>query len=181
MSKEKKGKLVHTRKMEINTYDLGDHRVMVEGKLTDTRTPIIVGDQPDPPFDLVHDLIARIWVQGPDLTISAAEGEMKHIPRELCYEVLPGIKNLVGLKIVSGFTQKVKTLMGGVKGCSHLANLFLTLGPVAVQGYWAAYGRTPETRTIHNPVFNRIINSCYVWRKDGPLVRSRAKELGIKD
>ena len=165
-------KLVHARKIEIHAYDLGENRVLVEGKLTDTRPlPSSAGDPGKEPAR-IHDLIARIWVQGPDLIISAAEAEMEQIPREMCPEALPGVQKLVGLKIVSGFTQRVKDLIGDVKGCSHLTNLFLSLGPVAVQGYWAAYGRRAGARSLDNPAFSRVLDSCHVWRRDGPYVRS---------
>jgi len=165
-------KLVHLRQIEIHAYDLGEHRVLIEGKLADTRpSPSSTGESRDEPA-LIHDLTARIWVQGPDLTISAAEAEMDKIPREVCPEVLPGVQKLVGLKIVTGFTQKVKDLIGGVQGCSHLTNLFLTLGPVAVQGYWAAYGKRAGARSLDNPAFSRVLDSCRVWRRDGPYVRS---------
>jgi len=167
-----RGKLVHTRRIEIRTYDLGDHRVLVEGELDDKRTPPMrAEDQKRGPF-LVHHLIARIWVQGPDLTISAVEAKMPRIPREMCPEALPGVQKLVGLKIITGFTQKVKDLIGDVKGCSHLTNLFLTLGPAAVQGYWAAYGRSLGARSLDDPAISRVVDSCHVWRKDGPYVRS---------
>ena len=169
---EENRKWVHARKIEIHAYDLGEDRVLVEGKLTDTRPlPSSAGDPGKEPAR-IHDLIARIWVQGPDLTISAAEAQMGQIPREMCPEALPGVQRLVGLKIASGFTQKVKDLIGDVKGCSHLTNLFLTLGPVAVQGYWAAYGRRAGARSLENPAFSRVLDSCHVWRRDGPYVRS---------
>jgi len=171
-NREEKGKLVHTRKIEIHAYDLGEHRVLVEGKLADTRPSQSSAGEPGKEPALIHDLVARIWVQGPDLTISAVEAVMDQIPRDMCPEVLPGVQKLVGLKIVAGFTQKVKDLIGDVKGCSHLTNLFLTLGPVAVQGYWAAYGRRAGARSLGNPAFSRVLDSCHVWRRDGPYVRS---------
>ena len=171
-NREENKKLVHLRQVEIRAYDLGEHRVLIEGKLADTRpAPSSTGGSGSEPA-LIHDLTARIWVQGPDLTISAAEAEMGKIPREMCPEVLPGVQKLVGLKIVTGFTQKVKDLIGDVKGCSHLTNLFLTLGPVAVQGYWAAYGKKAGARSLNNPAFSRVLDSCHVWRRDGPYVRS---------
>jgi len=174
-------RLVHTRKIEIHTYDIGDHQVLVEGNLADRRfPPFPAGTREGEPV-LVHDLIARLWVRGPDLTISAAEAEMPKIPREMCAEVLTGVQKLVGLKIITGFTQKVKDLIGAVKGCSHLTNLFLTLGPVAVQGYWAAYGRRSGARSLANPAFSRLIDSCHVWRKDGPYVRSLAAAMTAED
>jgi hypothetical protein len=169
-------KPVHIRQTEIKTYDLGNHQVLVEATLQDTRTPPPAEKLPDGQMVLVHDLVARIRVQGPDLTIVGVEAEMPHIPREMCREVLPDMQKLVGLRIISGYTQKVKNLIGDVKGCSHLTHLFLNLGPAAVQGYWAAYGRKPGARSLANPAITRVIDSCRVWRRDGPLVRSLAAE-----
>lgn len=169
-------KPVHIRQTEIKTYDLGNHQVLVEATLRDTRTPPPTENWSDGQMDLVHDLVARIRVQGPDLTIVAVEAEMPHIPREICREVLPDLQKLVGLPIISGYTQKVKRLIGDVRGCSHLTYLFLNLGPAAVQGYWAAYGRKPGARSLANPAITRVIDSCRVWRRDGPLVRSLAAQ-----
>ncbi len=169
-------KPVHIRQTEIKTYDLGDHQVLVEATLKDTRTPPPTEDSPAGRMVLVHDLAARIRVQGPDLTIVGAEAEMPHIPREMCREVLPDMQKLVGLRIISGYTQKVKRLIGGVRGCSHLTHLFLSLGPAAVQGYWAAYGRKPEARSLANPALSRVVDSCRVWRRDGPLFSALAAE-----
>jgi hypothetical protein len=173
-----KGKLVHTRKIEINTFDLGNHRILVEGELEDTRRPPSSTEKSETGPFLVHHLVARFWVQGPDLTISAVDAEMKRIPRQGCPEVLPAVQKLVGVKIITGFTQKVKDLIGNVRGCSHLTSLFLTLGPVAVQGYWAAYGREPGARSLDNPAISRVIDSCHVWRKDGPQVQSLIAAMG---
>ena len=161
-----KGKPVHTRKVEINAFDVGDHQVLVEGELLDTR-----------PVGSIHHLFARIRVQGPDLTITHVDAEMKRIPREGCPEALPAVQKLSGLRIISGYTQRVKDLIGDVKGCSHLTSLFLTMGPVAVQGYFAAYGRKGATRSPDNPAFARVLNSCHVWREDGPYVRSLMSAL----
>ena len=106
------------------------------------------------------------------MSISAVDAEMKRIPRQGCPEALPAVQKLAGLRIITGFTQKVKDLIGSVRGCSHLTNLFLTLGPAAVQGYWAAYGRKPGAMSLENPAVSRVIDSGHLWRKDGPYVQS---------
>ena len=45
-------------------------------------------------------------------------------------------QRLVGLRIKSGWTQKVKELLGGVEGCTHLVEL---LGPVATTAFQTIY------------------------------------------
>ncbi len=170
-NKRKEGRWVHSRNMEIQTLDLGDHRILVEGKLKDTRISQSPSGAPAQDPAVVHSLIARLWVQGPDLTITAAEAEMPTIPREMCPQALPAVQGLVGLRVITGFKQKVKNLIGDVKGCSHLTQLFLTLGPAAVQGYFAAYGRA-SANPLDHPALSRVIDSCHLWRKDGPYVKS---------
>ena len=88
---------VHVRQTEIKTYNLGDHQVLVEATLKDTRTPRPGEDSSAAEMVLVHDLVARIRVQGPDLTIAAAEAEMPHVPREGCRVALPDMQKLVPL------------------------------------------------------------------------------------
>lgn len=173
-------KPVHMRRMEIKTYDLGEHQVLIEGILKDVRTPPSSDEPPGSSMVPIHDLVARIQVQGPDLTITAVEAEMPCVPLAMCPEILPDMQRLVGLKVASGYTQKVKSLIGNVKGCSHLTHLFLSLGPTAVQGYWAAYGRKPGARSPSNPALARVIDSCRVWRKDGPLARSLSAQAQKK-
>jgi hypothetical protein len=158
--------------MEIQTLDLGGHHILVEGKLRDTRISPSPPQDPEQGFVVVHEMIARLWIQGPDLTIAAVEAEMPTIPREMCPQALLAVQKLVGLKVKTGFTQKVKDLIGDVRGCSHLTNLLLTLGPAAVQGYFAAYGRASAARPLDHPALSRVIDSCHVWRKDGPYVKS---------
>jgi hypothetical protein len=176
MERETCAKPVHTRKIEANTFDLGNQKLLVEGRLRDTRMPPVqVGEGEAKPV-LVHDIVARFWVQGPDLTITAVEAEMQKVPRELCPNILPGVKKLSGVRIFTGFTQKVRGIFGGARGCIHLTNLFLALGSEAVQGYFAAYGRKPGIRSLSNPAFARVVDSCHVWRRDGELVKSVAAE-----
>jgi len=170
MEKQKRKRPVHTRKIEIHTYDLGKNQILVEGKLADTRSAAL--QEPESSPVLIHDLIARLWVQGPDFTIIKAEAEMVHIPRNICPDILPVVKKLVGMKIITGFTQRVKDVIGGINGCAHLTSLFQTLGPAAVQGYFAAYGRRGKERSLDDPDISRVIDSCHVWRKDGPYVGS---------
>jgi hypothetical protein len=172
MQRETCGKPIHTRKIEANSYDLGGQKLLVEGRLRDTRiAPVQIGEEEGKPI-VVHNIVARIWVQGPDLTITAAEAEMEKVPREICPDILPGVQKLSGLRIFTGFTQKVKVMFGGVRGCVHLTTLFLALGSEAVQGYFAAYGRKPGIRSLSNPVYARVVDSCHVWRRDGELVKS---------
>jgi hypothetical protein len=168
--------LVHNRGISIRTYDLGDHCILIEGGLVDHR----YRPRPDEVIEgakVVHDMVIRLRVRGPGMVIEEAEAEMPHHPREQCQMVLPWIRNLEGLRIATGFGMKVKGIMGGTKGCAHLSSLIIAMGPSAVQGYWAAYGVQKAKMSLHEEAVKKLINTCYVWREDGPLVTELREAL----
>jgi hypothetical protein len=155
-------KLVHHREMKIRTYDLGDHCLLVEGSLIDHSQRLIRRSQSHRESKPVHHMTVRLKVRVPEMVIEEAEATMPHRPREGCLEVLPEIGDLAGLRIAKGYSTKVKELIGGTKGCAHLASLLTAMGPAAIQGYGAAHGEE---------VIPNLINTCYLWREDGPIVR----------
>lgn len=163
-------KLVHNREISIRTFDLGDHYILVEGSLIDHRYPSNQKGASDQ-SKLVHHMVIRLRVKGPDMLIEQAEATMPHHPREECPVVLPWIRKLEGLRMAQGFSMKVKKVIGGTKGCAHLTSLVIAMGPSAVQGYWAAYGVERERMSLHEQAIKNVINTCYLWREDGPLVK----------
>jgi hypothetical protein len=170
--------LVHNREISIRTFDLGNHSILVKGSLIDRQLrpwPNEVRKKPK----TVHDMVIQIKVKGPEMLIEQAEATMPHHPRDECLVVLPWIRNLKGLKITPGFSLKVKKAIGGTKGCAHLMSLVTAMGPSAVQGYWAAYGVEEEKVTLRLQAVKNIINTCYLWREDGPLVKA-LREDGLK-
>ncbi len=169
---ERKGEpvknLVHTREISIQTSDLGGHSILVEGSLVDHRHP--EQNRTEGP-ELVHHMVIRLKVRGPGMLIEKAEAAMPHHPREECPGVLPSIRNLEGLEIAPGYTMKVKRAIGGVKGCAHLTSLVIAMGESAVQGYWAAYEAERRTRGLREQTIKKFINTCHLWKEDGPIVR----------
>jgi hypothetical protein len=162
--------LVHSREISIRAFDLGDHSILVEGSLIDHRYRPWPDEASEMP-KLVHHMMIRLKVKGPRMFIEQAEATMPHHPREECPVVLPWIKDLEGLSITQGFTMKVKKAIGGTRGCAHLTSLVTAMGPAAVQGYWSAYGVERERRSLDDEAARNIINTCYLWREDGPLVK----------
>jgi hypothetical protein len=166
--------LVHNRELSIGTYDLGDHCIFMEGRLTDHRHRARRGETSESP-KIVHDMVIRLKIRGPEMLIEEADAKMPHHPREECTVVLPWIRKLEGLRITAGFTAKVKKSLGDIKGCAHLTSLVIAMGPSAVQGYWAAYGVEREKIDIRDEAVKKVINTCYLWREDGSLVKKLRK------
>lgn len=168
---------IHTRRIDIATYEGGSDSIVVEGVLTDerlTNSYRSLGETLPP--GTVHHMIIRMEVRGPKLVIEDIEVEMPTVPMQECLETLDTLLPLKGLPIVSGFTNRVKDLVGGAKGCAHLVALIAAMAPAAVQGAWAAMTSKPRDPATFLPgAMERIKDTCRVWRSDGPMIQNIEK------
>jgi len=172
LDKKKKDEL-HTRKINLSTYDADDHCIVLEGELIDSNVIELTRISGDilKAGGIVHHMIVRLLVGPPGLTIQDAEAEMPHYPHEECIETRRSLGKVIGLSIESGFSENVKKILGGTNGCSHLNALLMTIGSEAVQGYYTKVLRTP-----HISMYDRYKKSetrmmkdkCFVFREDGP-------------
>ncbi|MBK5100551.1 MAG: DUF2889 domain-containing protein [Desulfobacteraceae bacterium] len=173
---------VHERRLELRTYPVEEDQLIVEGWLRDDRlVPGYHWDGRPRPSGVVHWICVRLLVGGWPLSILDAEAEMPSVPHELCPTTLESVKKIVGLSIVSGYSEEVRNRLGGIKGCTHLTHLVLTMGPAAIHGYWTQRSREcrPVPRLIEEfPGLDAVINSCKLWREDGPLVKMVQDALG---
>ncbi len=166
---------VHERNISIKSYDLGSQRMLMEGRLVDNRFRPGSRDEDFIGSKIIHDLTVRLVIQAPDLTICEASGTFNRHPHEECPETLPGFSKLIDMKIRPGFTEKLKSMLGGVQGCAHLNTLVINLIQASLQGYFSAYSRSGASDGSLEENVRRLINTCYVWREDGPLAASVKK------
>jgi len=166
---------VHERRLEFRTYPLEGDRLIVEGWLRDERlVPGYHWNGESRPTGVVHWMCVRLLVGGWPVTILDAEAEMPDIPHELCPTTLESVKKIVGLSIVSGYSEEVHRRLGGVQGCAHLTHLIVTMGPAALHGYWTQQSRQrhPVPRSLDEiEGLATLINSCKLWKEDGPLMQ----------
>ncbi len=160
---------VHRRDISMSSFDLGDHAILFEGRLTDNRFRPGAYDKPYTGSRVVHDFKARLVVQGPDLKITDVSAEMLTHPHEQCKETLPVLSRLMGLEIRPGFTNTMKRLLGGTNGCAHLNTLILNIAYASLQGYFSGYSRADEGEGLMARQAEQLIGTCHVWREGGPL------------
>lgn len=168
---------IHNRGIDIATFEGGSDSIIVEGVLTDERlaTSYRPSGEPLPP-GTVHHMIIRMEVRGPKLVIEDIEVEMPTVPMPECIETFDSLLPLKGLPIVSGFTNRVKDLVGGAEGCAHLVALITAMASAAVQGAWAAMTSQPRDPATFLPgAMERIKDTCRVWRSDGPKFKEVEK------
>lgn len=165
---------IHSRNISIDCFEVGDNLILLEGVLRDDRLfpsyYYSVGEYRDP--GILHHIAVSMKISLPQLVITSAEAEMPTIPMAKCIEAKDCVKKLVGLQIKSGFTRKVSQIIGGTLGCVHVTNLVLAMASAAIQGFAAYCSRAREqsdTKILEFDV-SPLINSCHLWRANGPLI-----------
>lgn len=170
-----KGAPVHERRLELRTYPLYNDQLIVEGWLKDDR--LIQGYHWNGKLrepGAVHRMCVRMLIGGWPVTILDAEAEMPQTPHELCPTTLDSVKKIIGLQIVSGYSEKVSHLIGGVRGCNHMTHLIVVMGTAALHGYWTHYSRErhPIPRSLDEFMgLSNLVNSCALWGEDGPIMQ----------
>jgi hypothetical protein len=112
---------------------------------------------------IIHLLVNKTTLEIEDLHV-----EMPAVPREECLETSNSLETVKGLKITSGFTSRVKTLVGSGKGCQHLLALLTSMGSSAIQGYAAC--KLQESPRFISDMIPMLVNTCWTWRAEGPLI-----------
>jgi hypothetical protein len=166
-------KKIHTRQIEVSTYDFDQNILLVEGRLKDDRFNNIYRPtgETSPP-GTVHHMIIQMKVRRPEFTVEDIDVEMPTVPQEECPDTRTSLEPVKGMRITSGFTVRVKELVGGVKGCAHLVALLTAMAPAAIQGGWAAMAQKPsDPAKYFERTMRVVINTCRVWRANGPFVK----------
>ena len=103
------------------------------------------------------------------LEVIDAEAVIDASPYNYCKCVAPIARNLIGLQIAPGWTNKSKTAMGRNKGCTHLSEL---LGPVATTAIQTiASEKMKRDRDSNNSRSSYFIDSCHSLSSDSPVVK----------
>ena len=161
---------VHTRDISLSTLPHKGERIIVHGELKDRRhVPIVdILGRPKTP-GTIHHITVDILIEPDPLRIVRAEAEMITVPVEQCPETLDVMEKLIGLEIRPGFSQKVRTLVGGANGCAHLCTLVKAMGTEIVHGWLTRKRSQSPLQSI--PLEDQrhfLMDSCRLWRKDGP-------------
>jgi hypothetical protein len=164
---------IHTREILISTYEGSEDSIILEGTFKDERmfeSHRLIGGKIPP--GTVHHMAITMEIKSPRLSIEEIEVEMPTVPRDECRETVDCLDAVKGMCIAPGFTEKVKDLVGGVKGCSHLLELLIAMAPAAVHGAASALARKPFHPKARLLFIERLKNSCWLWREDGAFFKT---------
>ena len=181
MSTDNGGRKIQRRNIDITSAECGDTHILVCGELSDHRL-VPTTDLKGKPrkAGVVHQLRISIKVEIRTLTIEDIEAQMLHFPHEECSQMHRCVDKIKGMTLSPGFSSQVRKKLGGRRGCIHLTTLLLAMAPAALQGYWVHGDRRPERRRITGDHLEQyLVDTCRVWRSDGPLVSYVAEAAGV--
>lgn len=162
---------VHTRRIECQGFHREDGLWDIEAKLVDTRGHAMetFGRGVIEPGEHLHEMHIRMTVDA-ELTVTALEAKTLHAPYPACPSFPERFSKLVGERIAPGWTAKVRLLMGGKKGCTHLVELLGPVATTAVQTVYAWRSLQSEKTGVHIPPVE-LINTCHALAERGEAAK----------
>ena len=176
---------LHTRRVTCQGFFREDGLWDIEGHITDEKTYEHPNEWrgPLPPGEFIHDMSIRLTVDH-RFTIVDAEAVTDKSPYQICGNITPDFKKLIGLRIGGGFHRQVRERLGGVHGCTHIVELlhplattvFQTRGSNKARGLNAEHrkkiGKPPAPVDPNAPPQKpRVLDTCHAWASDGPVVK----------
>ena len=116
--------LLHTRRVTCQGFFREDGLWDIEGRITDEKTYQHSNEWRGPlgPGDFVHDMSIRLTLDH-RFTIVNVEAVTDKSPYQVCGNVAPDFRKLIGLRIGGGFHRAVRERLGGVHGCTHIVEM----------------------------------------------------------
>jgi prenyltransferase beta subunit len=82
---------------------------------------------------------------------------------------------MIGAKIARGWRATIRERVGGTAGCTHLVEMLDAMATVAYQTLYPARQKKEE----QGPPGKRgaLVDTCYAFRSDGPVVKKEWPEF----
>lgn len=156
---------LHHRDIDMRAFAREDGLFDIEARLVDRKpfdylrpgsgTRMQAGDP-------LHDLSVRLTLDA-DLVVRAIDASSDATPWAICGEAAAALQALLGERVARGWSSTVKERLRGAAGCTHMAEMLVTMGTTALQGIRGAdAGRRlrPEEK----------IDSCYAYGRTRDVV-----------
>jgi hypothetical protein len=179
LSKPVPRKHMHTRSIHYQGFEREDGLWDIEGHLIDTKTyPIknawrtsIAAGEP------LHEMLVRVTVDG-GFTIQDVEAVTLNSPFQICPDITPNYKALIGVQMGPGWRTKIRQIVGGVKGCTHITELLFPMATVAFQTM-SPFRKKMEAKqdaeegSTDGGKKQRpfVLNTCHAWATDSEVVK----------
>ncbi|MBK5553907.1 DUF2889 domain-containing protein [Pseudomonas sp. TH03] len=167
-------RLIHRRKVECQGFLRTDGLWDIEGRLSDSKThPVTLAEgRIVAAGQTYHGMWIRLTLDD-DFIVREVRVSMPDVPTSECRGAMPAYEKLLGERIGSGFSRRIKELFGGIGGCVHLTELLLPIATTAFQTIPMARAmvapRTAEDVEAYRDATGRLLNTCHALREDSPV------------
>ena len=174
-------KHVHTRAIDYRGYEREDGLWDIEAHMTDTKTYEFSNNWRGkvPVGEPLHEMLLRVTIDD-KFEIHDVIAATDHSPFEMCPDITPNYKNLIGIRMGAGWRKAIRTKVGGVQGCTHITALLLPMSTVAMQTLWPIMSLrrkeaipVAEQKSKKRPV---VLDTCHAWSTDSPVVKENAPD-----
>ena len=167
---------LHFRRIDMRGFRRSDGLFEIEGRVTDRKPHDFVpfsGGREVPAGEPIHDMGVRL-VYDEQLRVHDVYTFTEAAPYAHCPEGGRALQSLKGLRMVSGWSNEVKSRLRGASSCTHLMELLIPMATTAFQSLSAS----GLTRVERQDVTGRPIkiDSCYAYGAQRELVRRRWPE-----
>lgn len=183
MSADEQRELVHTRQISCRAFRLKNGFLEIEAALSDekgqevpfrSRPTVQVGQ-------LMHRMTLTLTIDD-DYQIRDVRVETLEAPWPPCGETDAAYRRLVGLRLNAGFTRKMRDLLGGVQGCTHVTELVSQAANTYMQASWPdrvarQVAVSADPRCWPDKSTLTFVDQCHAWRQDGETLLREYPEL----
>lgn len=168
---------LHTRSIDCRGFRRADGLWDIEAHLTDTKTYPFKNTHRGTiePGEALHDMWLRLTLDD-GFVIRGVEAVTAAGPYAVCPAIAPAFGKLKGVAIGPGWNRKVRELLGGVRGCTHLVELLQPMATVAFQTIWTDRSRRAEAVEGEPGKKPGYLDRCHALRSDGEVVRQHHPE-----
>ncbi|MBN4075722.1 MAG: hypothetical protein COA71_11500 [SAR86 cluster bacterium] len=176
LSKPAPRKHLHTRAITYQGYKREDGLWDIEGHLIDTKTYSIDNKWRDKITvgEALHEMLIRVTIDD-NFLIKDIEAVTDNSPFEMCPNITPNYKALIGLSMGLGWRKIIRQKVGGVAGCTHITELLFPMATVAIQTLMPFRKNIERSETsghekskLERPF---VLNTCHAWATDSVVVK----------
>lgn len=169
-------KELHDRSIQMRGFVRSDGLFEVEGRVTDRKSyefQALLGDQPISAGAPLHDMGVRLTFDQ-DLKVHAIETFTDAAPYSICGAGGDALQTLIGLRMTSGWSARIRERLTAQGSCVHLVQLLGPMATVAFQTLSVRQQRTEVERDQNGRPLK--INSCFAYGAERSLVREKWPE-----
>ncbi len=172
-------KLVHTRRYEALAYEREDGLFDIEVMMQDIKP--FSFDNYDRGFiaagDPLHHMVLRITITD-EMEIVDAEAATLRSPYNMCPAITENYRNLIGVRIVSGFNKECARRVGGGKGCTHLNDMLRVMANTAFQATYPIKRKeagevtdAADAAQAQAKAAKAVLNTCHAFVPSSPIIK----------